>query len=236
MMITRPVGRAIAVMALAQASFVHAVDTDWSGSLKVRSGFQVASRKDHLSPQMLGFGVEASGPLASGRIGVELGFFYKPGTQHLIDPQFMAVVSGKTVAPKASADSRKNQVEGLNLRLSYELPRSWGAYRAGLQVGSLKFRQEYVATVGDGSTYEDTYNGVVDKGSLSVSPYIGVSFPVLEHHALEVNLLALNYKAAHYIHVAGTVSDKNGGHTAMDSIQTTSRFVPHVEVGFAFRF
>ncbi len=222
------------LLSCAQAFPVHA--QDWSAGLKVRSGLQLASRKDTLSPQLLGFGLEATVGTSLGRFGAELGFFYKPGTQNLLDPKTIPVEGGRTLSSSASADSRKNQVEGLTLRLAYERPQAWGALRAGLQVGSLKFRQEYVATVGDGSTFEDTYNGVVDKGALSVSPFVGLSFPVLEHHALEVNLLALNYKAAHYVHVAGTVADKNGGHTAKDHVQTPSRFVPHLEVGFTFRF
>jgi len=229
-------GAALALLG-AFASAQEQPDGFFAG-LKLRGAFQAASREDHLMPVYLGFGVECGYQLGIGRLSAELGFTYKAGRQYLDDLTKMEVINNQLDIDGWAFDSRKNLVDGITMRLSYEKPFDKFAVRGGVQLGSLKFRQEYIGYLEaiDGD-FCDTYNGVIDKGNLSVSPYIGVSFPFLTHHSVELNIVALNYKAINYVHVAGTVPGGwDLGQTTKDYVQESSRFIPHVELTFGFRF
>jgi hypothetical protein len=143
-------------------------------------------------------------------------------------------------------ESRKNQIQGMTMRLAYEMPVEGFSLKGGLQLGGLKFRQEYIGDVSDRTaaanstaTYRDNYNGVHDLGGMGISPFVGVSIPVLKNNLLEFNLVGLSYKAAHYKHVAGTVreiSTVQNSHTDQDYIKESGRILPHIEVAFGFRF
>jgi hypothetical protein len=141
--------------------------------------------------------------------------------------------------PAYSVDSRKNQMDGLTLRLAYgnTLSQSW-SWQAGLQIARNKFRQEYIADVADTNwtTYEDTYNGVLYHSSTTVSPFVGLTFKVNEASSLGINLVGLRYVSADYVHVAGTgIANNNAygaGNTTQDYATLTNRLVPHVEITY----
>jgi len=216
--------------------------------LKLRGGIQAASREDHLMPASLGFGFECGYQLDFGRLTAEVGFMYKAGRQYKDDLTKMEVLNGgklgfyfdKPYEEYSSVDSRKNQFDGITLRLAYEKPFDTFAVRGGIQLGSLKFRQEYIGyAVAEDWSFADMYNGVIDKGSISVSPFVGVSFPFLTNHFVELNLIGLNYKSINYVHVAGTEPEGWGPQNTQiskDYISESSRFVPHIELTFGFRF
>jgi hypothetical protein len=238
--LARPLGRGLALAALAALASIplKAQDQGWYGGFKVRAGYRMASQQDNLSGSLLGFGVAAGCQLPQGTFEAELNYSYLPGSQALVDPA-AGSPSGVVVDPTVSVDSRKNQLQGLTLRLAYEKP--WGdlGLRLGLQVGSLQFRQEYLGDISGttgGKPFADTYNGVNAKGSMSVSPFLGIAFPIGTDQRLEVQVLALGYKATTYRHVQGSVADENGGHTAQDAFVDVNRRVPHLEVTYALHF
>lgn len=210
----------------------------WGVAFKARAGYGLGKAQDQLSRKAFGMGFELGYGASLGRFGVELGYQYKPGNQGMADLGSMPTAPGATVDFTQSVDSRKNQLGGVTARLSFErpLPGMGFSWRAGLQLGGAKFRQEYIGDVTDGATYEDTYNGIVTKSTNALSPFVGLTFALDGDSALEVNLLGLAYTSARYTHVAGTVADPNGGHTAWDYVTTTKRTVPHLELCYVLRF
>ena len=206
-------------------------------------------REDVLMPYYGGVAAEIGYNFSFGRMSAELGILYKPGRGHILDIRKMEYADENNPNPDASVDSRKNQVNGMTLRVAYEKPLNNFYLRGGLQFGALKFRQEYVADVGDGTlsssgvpegySYRDTYNGVHEVGGLSISPFLGISVPIMTSHFFEANFVMLNYTAAHYNHVAGTEPGRNtyqNEHTKRDTIKENSRLIPHIEVAFGIRF
>jgi len=212
--------------------------------LKIRSGAQAASREDGLMPVYFGFGLECGYQFSFGRLSAEAGFAYKAGRHYLVDLTQMENVSEQTghydpIDMDWAVDSRKNQLDGITLRFSYERPLKSFLIRGGIQLSNFKFRQEYLADVSSlEGWFGDQYNGVTDKGSLSFSPYVGVSFPFLTNHFVEFNIVGLNYKAINYVHVAGSVLDwgSQNSQTKLDRIEESSRFMPHLELTVGFRF
>jgi hypothetical protein len=235
--------RAGAAMALLGA-FASAQEQQegFFAGLKIRSAAQAASREDQLMPVYFGFGIECGHRFGFGNLSLEAGFMYKAGRHYLVDLTTMENVSNDPYDPidlDWAVDSRKNQLEGITLRLAYEKPFERFSIKGGVQLGSLKFRQEYLADVSslDG-WFGDQYNGVTDKGNLSFSPFLGVSIPFLSNHFVELNVVGLNYKSINYVHVAGTVLDwgSQNAHTSQDRIEESSRLIPHIELTLGFRF
>lgn len=207
---------------------------------KLRTSLGFAKPTDHLTRKTLGCGLELGFNTSVGRFSAELGYQYKPGDQYREDVATFPVAKGANPAdPKASVDSRKNQVEGIALRLAYgnALSRFVG-WQAGVQVGGSKFRQEYLADLGDANwnTWEDTYHGTLTHTTVAVSPYVGLVFKVNEGSSVEINILGLRYTTANYVHVAGTVAGWGENHTASDSVALKNRMVPHAEIAYAIRF
>jgi hypothetical protein len=238
--LARPLGRGLALAALAALASIplKAEDPGWFGGLKIRAGYRAATKQDNLSGSLMGFGLAGGLQTPGGTWEAELGYSYLPGSQTLTDPA-AGSPAGVVVDPSVSVDSRKNQLQGLTLRFAYEKP--WGdlGLRVGLQVGSLTFRQEYVGDIAGttgGKPFADTYNGVNAKGSMSVSPFVGIAIPIGTDQRLEVQVLALGYKATTYHHVQGSVANEDGGHTALDAFVDTNRRVPHLEVTYALHF
>jgi len=235
----KQIGGFVAVLILG-STLVQAEETGLGGGLKLRAGYGLTQSSDKLDRRTLGFGFEVNYNHPWGRVGVELGYLYKPGNQYLGDvANYPVAAESAPLDPANSADSRKNALSGLTLRASYEkaLPASDFSLRAGLQLGSLKYRQEYIADVADTNyNYEDTYNGSVNKSKLSVSPFVGLGYTINEASALELNLVLLGYGSANYVHVAGTVQGSYQGNTGSDSIATSSHYMAHLEIGYTFRF
>ncbi|HJV48691.1 MAG TPA: hypothetical protein VJ549_05400 [Geothrix sp.] len=219
---------------------------------KFRVAGQADSLHDHLAGRVFGMGFEVGYSHPLGRFSAELGYLYKPGDEYRYDT--WSTAAGKTVDPRYSADARKNSLDGTTLRLGYERdPKAEWTWGAGLQFNFTRFKHQVMGTVSDGyssqndpydprpagavaATYLDTYNGTPTKSALGVSPYAGIHYRIDESSGLEANVLLLNYTSANYVHVAGTVADTTGGHTAADSLDTRSRFVPHIEIAYVFRF
>ncbi|MBI1754121.1 MAG: hypothetical protein HY014_10585 [Acidobacteria bacterium] len=221
---------------LAAAHHAQAQEAGPFYGLKLRTAVQASEHKDALKGYYLGFGVEAGYQNDLGRWGAELGLLYKPGGFYGADVSAIGSASAIKVDPARSVDMRKGQVDTLALRLSYEKPWNGVGLRAGLQIGKAKFREEYIGDVtGTDGSYRDAYNGVIEKSALAVSPYVGVSFPVMKDQFLEVQLVGLSYTSATYVHVAGTAAGQ-GTHNSKDSVSTATRMMPHLELAYAIRF
>ncbi|MCL1908622.1 MAG: hypothetical protein FWG12_04555 [Holophagaceae bacterium] len=224
------------------SAHAQAQEEGFFGGLKLRGALQLLPKEDNLRQHYLGLGYEVGYNFSFGKMSAELGILYKPGIQEVADLTRMQVSQGANPIDLAwSADSRKNQLDGLTFRVVYEMPMDKFSLRGGLQFGALKFRQEYVADITDARenpTYRDNYNGVHDVGGLTISPFVGITFPVMKDNFVEVNLVGLNYKAVDYVHVAGTggVSTVQNANTTRDYIKETSNLLPHIEVAFGFRF
>jgi len=255
-------GAALALLSAYAGAQEQQSENGFFAGLKLKTAAQAASRQDNLMPTYLGFGFECGYQLDFGRLSAEVGFMYKGGRQYLTDLTKMENASEATTTEawgdpwmcdinlNKSVDSRKNQLDGLTLRLAYERPFKSFLVRGGLQLANFKFRQEYIGDVRDEDGYfRDAYNGVTDKGGLSISPFLGLSLPILTNHFVELNVVGLNYKSVNYVHVAGSVvyysivngviSDGNGpqnSQTKLDRIEESSRFIPHIELVFGFRF
>jgi len=221
-------------------------------AIKLRTGYTTQS-KDNLSNNFLGFGFEYRYALSRGTIGAELGYFYKDGDPYL-SPIGSAPAGMNPVDATRSGDSRRNQVEGFSMRLTYQdaLSEDW-SWQGGLMLGGTKFRHQYVGDVrstGWGpsgsaqTTWRDTYQGTPEEGGFKVSPFAGVSWNMDKSNSLEFNLLLLNYTAIEYVHQPGTGDyhmSALGNLTTnnqfpQDSRTTHSRFVPHLEFAYAFHF
>jgi len=228
------------LLALALAPCLQAQDSPMEVQFKLHTGLALNQPKNDTTRKLLGIGLELGYDTSFGRFSGELGYLYKPGDQHQADVSTFPVAQGAAPAdPASSVDSRKNQLEGLTLRLAFARPITTGcSWQGGLQVGGSKYRQEYIADVADANwaTYEDTYNGAITHTTVSVSPFAGLAFKVNQVSTLEVNLLGLSYTSANYVHVVGTIKDENGGHTSQDTVALKRRMVPHVELAYGIQF
>lgn len=238
------VGALLAIAAAPLASQDSAFDTRF----KFRAGGQVAALQDKLDGRLFGMGFEVGYRHPMGRFTAELGYFYKSGQAFRTDVSAMPLAPGKTVDPRYSADVRKNGLDGTTLRLGWEpTPGQVLSWHAGVQLSFSNYRHQYMGTLADGysdknnplnprpsdakpGTYLDTYNGVPVKHDLGLSPYAGLDYRLDDSSSLELNLLVLNYKAYDYKHVAGSLS------TAQDRLDSRTRFAPHVEFAYVFRF
>lgn len=209
----------------------------FGAALKMRAGAATSTPKDGLSRKMLGLGFEFTHDWTWGRLGLEVGYQYKPGSQRLSNPAAMPVAPGMTVDPSQSVDSRKGKADGIMGRLSFERPivGTDFAWRVGVQFGGPKFRQEYLGDV-SGGNYEDTYNGITEKTGKALSPLAGVAYRIDREQALELNVLWLNYTSANYVHVAGTNPGGVGGNTTWDYVETQKQTLPHIELCYVLRF
>lgn len=230
-------GRALLIALALTGTFAGAQERGFDGAFKVRGGLGLAKSEDNLTSKTLGLGFELGYGTSFGRFGAEVGYQYKPGNQYLPDLTAMPTYKGAVVDPAQSVDSRKNQVGGLTLRLSFERPfaQDW-AWRVGAQMGGAKYRQEYIGDVTDGSTYEDTYNGIATHTTVAVSPYLGVRYTLDAEQALELNLVSLAYTSADYVHVAGSVKGSYSGNTTLDYVATRKRALPTLEFAYVLRF
>jgi hypothetical protein len=200
----------------------------------------------------MGMGLDLGYKFSFGRLGLELGYQYKPGSQFGVDPTTQPLASGTIVVnPAYSADLRRNELSGVTARLGYEREFAGSDFmiRGGIQLGGAKFRQEYVGQVANANplaaappatTWADTYNGVLTKSVIAVSPFVGVGYKLTDASKLELNLVFLGYKAVNYQHVAGqavgTAAPQIGGHTGQDYVVENNRSIPHLELGYSFRF
>ena len=231
-----------AVLALLGATARAEGQNGLFAGFKFRGGYQVTKTEDHLGPSYMGFGLECGYGFDWGRLSAEVGFIYKAGQQYRDDLTNMQNLLHPEVPLdlENSVDSRKNELDGITLRLAYARPFGAFSLKAGLQIGQMKFKQEHIAdvrSVDDDRGFWDTYNGVIDRGNMSISPFVGISYPFATNYFYEIHVVGLSYKSLDYVHVAGTVPDGyNPYQTSKDYIKESTRMVPHIELSFGFRF
>jgi len=228
-------GAALALLG-APAQAQEQTDGFFAG-FKFRGGYQVTKMEDHLGPSYMGFGLECGYGFDWGHLSAELGFMYKAGQQYKDDISKMQnLLPEYPIIPDESVDSRKTQLDGITLRLAYAKPFGAFSFKGGLQFGQMKFHQEHIADIRS-DAFWDTYNGAIDRGNMSISPFVGISYPFADNFFVELNVIGLGYKSFDYVHVAGTVYDGYDAYqTSRDYIVESTRMVPHLEVSLGFRF
>jgi len=229
----------IAALVVLGSSFLLAQDNGVGFELKLRAASALTAQ-DNLNTSAFGMGLNMRYAFGESALNAELGYFYKPGRQFLAP--YLAPAAGKgTVVPAYSVDSRKNSLNEVNVRLSYEkvLEKNWSA-QFGVKIGQAKFRQEYIADISDG-VYEDNYNGTPTKSALSLSPYVGFIYRLNQDSAFEFNIVSQSYTAINFCHTPGaaltnTTSAGVNGVYAGDRLAENQRTSLHYEIGYVFRF
>jgi hypothetical protein len=250
-------GRGLLVAA-AIAGSAQAQEAGVLRELKLRTAWSPEA-KDNLRQSSLGVGLNFGFATAVGTVGVELGYYYKTGDIY-IEPVTGAPPAGLDPVDAAnSGDSRRNQLDGFSVRLSFARPINPGwSWQAGLMIGGTRFKHEYFGDVRgenwvntNATSWRDTYSGTPTEGGFKVSPYAGLSWKITKHSSVEFNVMALSYTALNYGHRPGSgvyaldtdpESDPSVGriapHNAFpgDTLTKTNRFVPHLEFGYVFHF
>ncbi len=235
-------GRLAALVVLG-SSFLLAQDNGVGFELKLRAASALTAQ-DNLNTSAFGMGLNMRYAFGESALNAELGYFYKPGRQFLAP--YLAPAAGKPAAyPGYSVDSRKNSLNEVNVRLSYEkvLEKNWSA-QFGVKIGQAKFRQEYIADIADstgGAVYEDNYNGTPTKSALSLSPFVGFVYHLNQDSAFEFNIVSQGYTAINFCHTPGATllnTPKPGvnGVYAGDRLEENTRTSLHYEIGYVFRF
>lgn len=233
----------IAALIVFGSSFLLAQEKGIGFDLKLRAANGI-DNQDHLQSSAFGFGLNIHNKADWGTLNAELGYYYKPGRQYKAGLD--ATAAGQPVAdPGSSVDSRKNSLNQVNVRLSYEqeFTTSW-SWQLGAQVGQSRFRHEYIGDVADVAfTYEDTYNGTPTKSVFTVSPFVGLTYQINKDSAFELNLMSLSYTSIDFHHtpgapiVSGSLATP-GSHVvyAGDHLSEEKRNSFHLEIGYTFRF
>lgn len=234
--------------------FLQSQEAGFTKEFKFRLGY-TPNPQDHLRAPYTGFGLNVGYGIGAGRLGLELGYFYKTGDNYITQPDGSQVPAGLLpVNPAKSVEDKRNQLAGFSVRASFS--RSFAErlrWQAGLQFGG-GFKHQYVgdtqstpwdAASGD-KAWRDFYLGVPVEGGLNPSPYGGIVWKADKDSSIEVNLLLLNYKAIEYRHYIGTASSYDAGTPGRrssvgatypaDVLDKRSRVSPHIEVAYVFHF
>lgn len=233
---------------------LHGQDTGFSKEFKFRLGY-TQNPKDHLRAPYTGFGLNLGYGLGVGRIGLELGYFYKTGDNYITAPDGSRLAASQLPGnPTKSVEDKRNQLAGFSVRtmFSREMAENW-RWQAGLQFGGT-FKHQYVGDTqsspwdaGTGAAgWRDFYLGTPTKGGLNPTPFAGVSWKADKDSSVELNLVLLNYQAIEFRHFAGTGTDYTNGASGpysssgnafpFDRLEKKSRLVPHLEVAYVFHF
>lgn len=229
-------------------------ETGFSKEIKFRLGY-TPSPKDHLRGPYSGFGLNLGYGIGVGRVGLELGYFYKTGDTYITQPDASRLPAGLLpMEPAKSVEDKRNELSGLSVRASFS--RTFAAdwrWQAGLQMGT-KFKHQYVGdaesspwdTASGNAAWRDFYLGVPEQGGLNPSPFGGVIWKVDKDSSLEINLMLLTYKSIEYHHYVGTGSSYDtdapgrrssaGATFPLDSLEKHSRIIPHIEIAYVFHF
>lgn len=238
----------VAALVVFGSSFLLAQEKGLGFDFKLRAANGI-DNEDNLQSSAFGLGLNLHYRADWGTLNGELGYYYKPGRQFLapLDP---TATGRPAVDPASSVDSRKNSLNQVNARFSYEraISNTW-SWQAGVQVGNSKFRHEYIGDVGnfDAATtppnYEDTYNGTPTKSVFTVSPFVGVTYQINPDSAFELNLISLAYTSINFRHTPGAAivsgnPNVAGSHLvyAGDRLDEQKRNSFHLEIGYTFRF
>jgi len=252
------------VLGLGALGSAQAQEAGFYKDLKIRLGY-TPKAEDHLHQSSLGYGLNLGYAAPFGKLAVELGYNYKAGDPYL-QPVGDAPTGASPVNQPISGDSRRNDVQGFALRLSFQqaINEDW-EWQAGLMLGGTQFKHEYVGDVqsvqwssldangnpqDNSKSWRDTYSGTPEEGGMKVSPFAGVSVKVTDHSSIEINALVLNYTVLNYVHHAGSAGSygfdpgSNGTagriapHNAFpsDSLEKKNRLSPQLEFGYVFHF
>jgi hypothetical protein len=245
---------------------LSAEESTYSASLKLHLGAN-AKAQDHLRPAYQNLGIDLGMKTKLGRVGAEFGWFYNTGDAFLA-PIGQAPAGQVAVSTNNSGDWRRNQLSGLNVRLTLQRPLGASAFtwHGGLQVGKLRWTQQYYGDVSGGfkvagppapsySTdtwvWRETYSGTLTRSTVSLSPFAGLGWDFSQRGGFELNLMLLNYGTQSYVHVPGAASaytprlDWRGVATSptakhndcpLDSTRSTRRLVPHLELTYVYHF
>ncbi len=257
---TLPRLRAAVLMALCGA-VLGAADSAWpTPELKIRTATG-GSSKDNLRGQTLGFGFGLTKSFPWGELSGELGYNYKTGDRYfgVIQPAAAGMAS---VDARNSAEFKANDLQGFAVRVAvaWPLPFQDWSWHAGLMLGGAKFRQEAIGDLRStpwgptaanlSTTWRDTYTTTPESGGLPTSPVVGTKWRVNRNSSLEINVLVLNYKAVDYIHRPGSgvytmAKNAQGANIGMlaahnafpaDTVAKTTRWWPHLELGWTWHF
>ena len=239
----------IAALIVFGSSFLLAQEKGIGFDFKLRAANGI-DNQDNLQSSAFGFGLNLHYKADWGTLNGELGYYYKPGRQFraaldATDPSRLSTTPPRPVDPTSSVDSRKNSLDQMNARFSYEQPitNTW-SWQIGAQVGQSKFRHEYIGDVADATFfYEDTYNGTPTKSVFTVSPFVGVAYQINQDSAFELNLISLAYTSINFRHTPGAAIVSGslatpGSHVvyAGDRLEEQKRNAFHLEIGYTFRF
>jgi hypothetical protein len=254
---------ALTAVLATSVGMLDAQDTGFSKDFKIRAGY-APSTKDNLRAYASGFGLNLEYGVGVGRIGLELGYFYKTGDQYATTPS-ASLLPGtlNLMNAEKSHETKRNQLDGFTVRLAFNqaLMEGW-RWQAGVQLGS-RFKHQYVGDaqstdwgaswdggVNLSKSWRDLYNGTPEESGLNPSPYAGVTWNIDKTSSLEFNVVLLNYKAIEYNHFAGTASayDPQQGYPVVgrvsslsatwpnDTLTSKTRMVPHLEIAYVFHF
>ncbi|MBI1751846.1 MAG: hypothetical protein HY014_05295 [Acidobacteria bacterium] len=250
-------GQGLLAVALA-TGMLEAQELGFSKDLKIRTAW-APEAKDNLRQSSLGFGLNFAYTTSAGTYAAELGYYYKTGDTFIEPVAGTPPLGLDPVDLPNSGDSRRNQLDGLALRLSFarKMNADW-SWQAGVMLGGTRFKHEYFGDVrgqdwieSNPTSWRDTYSGTPVEGGIKASPYAGLSWKLNGHSSLEVNLMLLNYTALSYQHKPGTgqyaldtdpESDPSVGRIAphnafpSDGLVKSNRLVPHLEFGYVFHF
>jgi hypothetical protein len=207
-------------------------ETNFSLDWKTRLGYSPSS-KDNLRQSFLGFGMNLGYKIGPGKVGFELGYFYKTGDNFATQPDGSKLGAMQPIDPAHSIEDKRNELAGFTVRLSYQQDFSSKnlGWQAGIQLGA-KFKHQYFADsrgqnynlrdasgntvdasgnpINVNTEWRDLYNGTPYKADLNPSVFAGIIWHVDKESSLEFNLLLLNYTAIDYHHYAGTASNYAG--------------------------
>jgi len=237
-----------------------AEESGFSADLKLHYAYTPQNR-DHLHYDYQIIGVDFGLQTGLGRVGAEVGWLYKTG-DGFVAPLPANPTNGKAPISRGfSGDARRNDLNGLLLRLSLSRPFLGGwTWQAGLQIGGTQWNQQYfgdttgnyVASNPARWDWRDLYNGNLKGSYKGLSPYAGVKTEIGHNGALEFNLVVLNYQTKNYVHYAGTAGGgyktfKNSSNVnvynvseqndfPLDTFVTRKRYVPHFEIAYVYHF
>lgn len=244
----------LAACLCASWSPLQSQETGFTKEVKFRFGY-TPSPKDHLRGPYTGFGLNLGYGIGVGRLGLELGYFYKTGDNYFTQPDASRLPAGQLpMNPAKSVEDKRNELSGYSARISFSraFVTDW-RWQAGLQVGT-KFKHQYVGdaqstpwdAASGNAAWRDFYLGVRNEGGLNPSLYGGAIWKLDKDSSLEINVMLLNYKAIEYHHYVGTASRYDTGDPGrrssanatfpMDALEKHSRIVPHVEIAYVFHF
>ena len=213
----------VGLMAISSAaSSIQAADLPMSPGLKLHYGMTQGNLHQDLNANsMLGIGLTLDlAKVGQGTVFGELTYSYFAGLDFAkqFDPKATPFVSGTpggTVFPggrvyaNTSADNRKNQLTGFDVRGGYRAPLGWGwNWQAGLSLESLKYEQQASGQLfyntptiltTQASPFNESIATTSHTNKMNLGAFGGLQFPFGEAFSFEVNLATVGYSSINYV-------------------------------------